>query len=300
MNKKFNSVSNELFNELFDKYWRWLRNRFNSLGNGRRIFYSPMNGNSRYIESMNHEIIKMKEASERSFGGEAKKNELQEDFYKLCCDPEIGIRDSQNRIKEIRKLAKKHDIKNLVEFKREIFEEFEEFARKNHFDLFSCCKLESVYIEREDLSSDQIDEAIKSNRLLFGYVETGNKLAIQRQRRGQDRLRQLTLGNYDFQCAICEISDSGFLIASHIFRWSDSPASRGNLSNIICLCKLHDALFEQGYWSLKDNFSILINNKINSQTIELILNNSVQFRKPKEYPPGIYFLQEHRSRCGFN
>jgi len=89
MNKKLNSVSNELFNELFDKYWRWLFNKFSSLGEGKRIFYSPMNGNSRYIESINHEIIKVKEVSERSFDGEAKKNELQEDFYKLCCDPEI-------------------------------------------------------------------------------------------------------------------------------------------------------------------------------------------------------------------
>jgi len=181
-----------------------------------------------------------------------------------------------------------------------MFEEFEQFSRKNYLDLYSYYKLKPIYIEREDLSSGEIDEAIKSNRLLFGYVETGDKLAIQRQRRGQDRLRELTLENYGFQCAICEISDLFLLIASHIFRWSDSPASRGNLSNIICLCKLHDALFEQGYWSLKDDLSILINNKTNSQTIELILNNSVQFKKPKEYPPGIYFLQEHRSRCGFN
>lgn len=295
-----NKISNELFNDLFDEYWRYLRNRFNLLGEGKRIFYGPINGNPRYIEAINDEVVEMKEASERGLSGEAKKNELQEDFYKLCCDPEISIRDSQNRIKGIRRLYKKYQIANLAEFKREMFEEFEGFARKNHFDLFSCRKLEPVYIEREDLSDDRIDEAIKSNRLLFGFIETHDKLAIQRQRRGQDRLRKITLENYDFQCAVCDISDSTLLIASHIVRWSDSKFLRGKLSNIVCLCRLHDALFEQKYWSLKNDFSILIKANLNSRTIGLILNSSMQFRKPKHYLPEISFLQEHRSRCGFN
>jgi predicted restriction endonuclease len=28
------------------------------------------------------------------------------------------------------------------------------------------------------------------------------------------------------------------------------------LSNVICLCRFHDALFEQGYWSLANDLSV--------------------------------------------
>lgn len=293
MSKKLNSVSNELFNVLFDRYWKWLLNEFNSLEEGEQIYYSPLNGNTRYVESVDYEVMKLREVTERAYPGNVSKNELRKDFYKLCHDPEINIRDSQNRIKRTKELYDRYKIKNLREFKRNMFEEFEKFSEK-------CLNSSPIYIEMEDLTDEQIDEEIKLDRLLFGCIAAGDQLALQRQRRGQDRLHKLTLKNYDLQCAVCDVADPKLLIASHIVRWADSPELRGKLSNIICLCRMHDALFEQGYWSLKDDFSILIRAKLDSHTVELILNDSMQFRKPKQYLPEIYFLQRHRSRCQLN
>ncbi|MBD2123468.1 HNH endonuclease [Trichocoleus sp. FACHB-262] len=304
MDKNLSLLCDEFFNEIFDEYWKWLLGKFNSLKEGKQIFYRPINGNTRYVKSMNREVIellekKAKRGSLNPHPGSTDKNELRDDFYKLCHDPKIIIRDSQNRIKGIKELRERHDIENLAEFKRHMFEEFEEFAREKYFDLLSYRKSKLIHIE-EDLSDDRIDDAIKSNKLLFDFVVTDDKLALQRQRRGQDRLRELTLENYNFQCAICDITAPELLIASHIVRWADSRLLRGKLSNTICLCRLHDALFEQGYWSLRDNFSILIKASLNSNTIELVLNSSMQFRKPKKYLPEIYFLQKHRSRCLLN
>nr|WP_290226606.1 HNH endonuclease [Trichocoleus desertorum] len=305
MEKKLNSSCDEPFNELFDEYWKWLLDRFKSLKEGGQICYGPINGNTRYVKSINREVIELLEKKAKrgrsdSHRSPVDRNKLRDDFYKLCHDPEVTIRDPQNRIKEIRRISKRHDIENFAEFKREMFEEFEKFARENHFNLLSYRKSELIHIELENLSDDEIDKAIKSNRLLFDFVVTDDRLALQRQRRGQERLRELTLENYDFQCAICDITDPDLLIASHIVRWADSRLLRGKLSNVICLCRLHDALFEQRYWSLRDDFSILIKASLNSNIIELVLNSSMQFRKPKKYLPEIYFLQKHRSRCQLN
>jgi putative restriction endonuclease len=44
---------------------------------------------------------------------------------------------------------------------------------------------------------------------------------------------------------MCDIDDPEILIASHIVRWSEEKATRGLSENVICLCVLHDALFEQ-------------------------------------------------------
>lgn len=305
MEKKLNSPCDEVFDELFNEYWEWLLYRFDSLKEGKQICYGPINGNTRYIKNMNQEIIDLleKKAKRGNLGphpGLTSKNELREDFYKLCHDPKIIIRDSQNRIKRIKELRETHNIRNFAEFKREMFEEFEKFARENYFNLLSYRKSELIHIEAENLSDDEIDKAIKSNRLLFDFVVTDDKLALQRLRRGQKRLRELTLENYDFQCSICDITDPDLLIASHIVRWADSPLLRGNLSNVICLCRLHDALFEQKYWSLEDDFSVVRKADLNSHTVELILNSLMQFRMPKDHLPEIYFLQKHRFRCGFH
>ena len=77
-------------------------------------------------------------------------------------------------------------------------------------------------------------------------------------------------------------------------RWSDDPEIRGKLSNVICLCKFHDTLFEIGYISLSDDFQLLKRNPNNSETINLILNNTLNFRMPQNFSPSVEYLSRHR------
>jgi len=154
-------------------------------------------------------------------------------------------------------------------------------------------------VESEDLPDDALDFAIKNNKLALGILPASDQRTLARQRKGQERIRVCTLDNYDYQCAFCDINETDMLVASHISRWADDPGGRGDLSNLICMCKFQDALFERGYFSLADDYHILRKKGTVSQTIGLMLGRTQTFKTPKAYRPAPQFLQKHRARYGF-
>jgi predicted restriction endonuclease len=156
-----------------------------------------------------------------------------------------------------------------------------------------------INIEEVDLSDKAIDVAIEQKKLQLGVVPASDNLALTRQRKGQARIRELILQNYDCQCAFCDVVFPQILIASHISRWADDLNGRGDLSNVICLCRFHDTLFEFGYFSLSDNYQILKKQDISSQMISLLLDSTEEFRLPHRYLPASEYLQKHRTRTGF-
>lgn len=156
-----------------------------------------------------------------------------------------------------------------------------------------------ISVEIEDLPIEAIDYAIKSNKLAIGILPANDEQVVARRRIGQDRIRILTLENYGYQCAFCDVNEPGMLIAGHISRWADDAEGRGNLSNTLCLCKFHDVLFENGYFSLSEDYKILKKGGIMSRTISLILDLTENFRHPAAYPPTNEFLSKHRVRTGF-
>src|SRR5262249_44380751 len=130
-----------------------------------------------------------------------------------------------------------------------------------------------------------------------GIVPTNTHQAQNRQRRGQNRIHQLTLQNYENCCAVCDVrADSRLLVASHIARWADDPEGRGDLSNVICLCRIHDGLFEAGYWSLTDGLELLMKESVPSKTIRQLLNAMIPFRRPLAHSPEPRFVKQHRER----
>lgn len=158
---------------------------------------------------------------------------------------------------------------------------------------------EPIIVEQDDLPDHIIDEAILRNGLLIGTIPTSTEQALVRRRRGQKRIHTLTLLNYNRQCALCDVKNESFLVASHIVRWADDVYARGKLANVICLCRVHDALFEEGYISLADDFTILKKLEADSSFLEVILRETECFRKPERIHPLPNFLQSHRERTGF-
>ncbi len=156
-----------------------------------------------------------------------------------------------------------------------------------------------VNVEDLDRTDEEIDQLIRANRLRIGMVSTDTQVCLARQRRGQARVRQLTVQNYRKCCAVCDIADPTLLMASHIVGWAEDPEHRGNLSNVICLCRIHDALFEAGYWSLAANWKLLKKDSVKSITICNLLDSMTSFRKPLAFPPAAWFLKRHRERVGF-
>ena len=151
----------------------------------------------------------------------------------------------------------------------------------------------------EDLPDEAIDASLEQSKLIFVDVQVSDAQAQGRQRRGTWRLRQLTLSRYGFQCALCDITNERLLVISHISRWSDDPDARGKLSNVICLCRFHDALFEEGYFSLSDDYRVLKSPDVQSNTIALVLGCTSSFCAPATHPPAAEYLHKHRKRIGF-
>jgi hypothetical protein len=89
------------------------------------------------------------------------------------------------------------------------------------------------------------------------------------------------------------------LVASHIVGWAEAPEHRGDLSNVICLCRIHDALFEAGYWSLGNDLELLKRKTVTSRTLRQILDGMTSFRLPLDFPPAGRFLSCHRQKAGF-
>jgi predicted restriction endonuclease len=134
--------------------------------------------------------------------------------------------------------------------------------------------------------------------LIFNDIPVGDELRMARQRKGQSRVRQVTLINYMNLCAFCDVNDRNLLIASHIARWADDQTGRGNLTNLICMCRFHDTLFEFGYFSLADDFSILRKGS-SSKTITILLDRTMKFRDPNGFIPSPYYLNQHRRRHNY-
>lgn len=100
---------------------------------------------------------------------------------------------------------------------------------------------------------------------LVTKVDTGSSQRILMARLGQAKFSEMVRENYQHRCCFpsCTVSDDMFLTASHISRWADSPQWRGEISNGLCLCLMHDEAFEMGLFSLDDQCRIILNTGMN-------------------------------------
>ncbi len=158
---------------------------------------------------------------------------------------------------------------------------------------------EPIAVEQEDLPENALTLAVERNRLRFRDVQVGESVVQVRQREGQKQVRAFTLNQYGYQCALCDVNDDHLLVASHIDRWTDNWQGRGDLRNVICMCRFDDALFEYGYISLTDDYRILKKSGLGGMTMSTLLNRLEHFRTPSHYPPGPGYLRQHRTRTGF-
>lgn len=155
-----------------------------------------------------------------------------------------------------------------------------------------------IDVEAFDLPDATIDEALRAGRLRLGQIPAQDATAQRRLRIGQERLRHLVLLNYRGACAVCDVDEEPLLIASHIARWTDCPPGRGDLANVLCLCRFHDPLFELGYFTLSDNFEVIRRYRGHSTVVGSMMRSAGPFRRPVAYPPGLKYLAAHRARTG--
>lgn len=149
----------------------------------------------------------------------------------------------------------------------------------------------------EEPPDEAIEDGLLANRLVLPDVPTDDVIGSGRIRRGQQAVRRLTLQNYRQQCALCDIREAQLLVTAHIVRWADDPAARGDLRNVICLCRFHDVLFEHGYIQLGDDLSVIRRAAV-PVFLQLLLDNTHTFRHPQRHTPLAIYLDQHRRRFG--
>jgi len=109
--------------------------------------------------------------------------------------------------------------------------------------------LNGAYLSEVDAKLQEIlfgaDIAPEANVGLQRPAESTNvneRYYQQKVRLGQKDFSDNVRKNYNYQCCYpgCEIQDRKFLVGSHIARWTDAPQWRGETSNGLCLCLMHD------------------------------------------------------------
>lgn len=98
-------------------------------------------------------------------------------------------------------------------------------------------------VKEGDSIEEQIDHVERC-------VPTSEALAQLKKRIGHEKFAENVRKNYGNHCCFpnCDVTDNNFLIVSHIARWADNERKRGEISNGLCLCLIHDTtlqLFEK-------------------------------------------------------
>jgi putative restriction endonuclease len=145
------------------------------------------------------------------------------------------------------------------------------------------------------LVKTQLDDEIKP--LPMGEA----KVRLTKQRVGQNFFRAAVLNAHEWRCCITGVEVKELLIASHIKPWCvcDEKTERTNPRNGLCLNALHDKAFDQGFISIKKDFSIMVSGELKKASIDLITKKWIadfEGRKiflPHRFIPEPHFIEYH-------
>lgn len=122
----------------------------------------------------------------------------------------------------------------------------------------------------------------------------------------ESAFRERVRKEYDLACVVCgkkrfTKSKKPEVDAAHIYpkKFDGNDA----IENGIALCKLHHWTFENGLFSIKDDYSIVVEKRIRTsaeyEEIACFENSKIRLPKNVEYAPHPKFLREHRKIHGF-
>jgi putative restriction endonuclease len=126
-------------------------------------------------------------------------------------------------------------------------------------------------------------------------------------RRGQEYFRETVLNNFANRCGVCGLEVRELLIASHIVPWSKDEGARLEVSNGLCLSRLHDAAFDRGLIGFDDEFRLLITPSLKAALPAAIVSANFgeyvgeRLMIPSDAVlPNRDFLAAHRKRFSLN
>lgn len=125
------------------------------------------------------------------------------------------------------------------------------------------------------------------------------RVALVRQRIKQAFFRRSVLSSYGGKCCISGVSDSRFLVASHIVAWKDDASIRLNPANGLCLSAIHDKAFDNHLFSLTDDHRIVLSKQLHEAKDQFLRDvfwrlEDTQIALPERFVPESAFIARHR------
>lgn len=122
-----------------------------------------------------------------------------------------------------------------------------------------------LYEKVNNYLKEDTDEAIIEeieSELESLQIEGKERFSYIKARVNQNVFRERLLKRYS-NCCLCKVSNPDFLIASHIKPWAVSEVNEKlDCDNGLLLCPNHDALFDSGYISFKDDGTIMLSDDL--------------------------------------
>lgn len=119
---------------------------------------------------------------------------------------------------------------------------------------------------RELPIKDEVDVINPRPNTATPPANTGYRMTAYRKT--QTKFREQLL-NRENSCQLCNLSIPSLLVASHIIPWAISDENQKvDLDNGLLLCISHDALFDKGFISFKEDGQILISSNLPSSEFE--------------------------------
>ncbi len=126
-------------------------------------------------------------------------------------------------------------------------------------------------------------------------INDTEKQSDTKRRIGQDLFRKMLLDLYENKCALCDISTSCMLKASHIKEWGvSSDEERLDEHNGLLLCAHHDSLFDKHLLSFTDDGNPIISNTLSIEEREALNVDAIP--SISVHPDMLPYLKHNRKK----
>jgi len=130
------------------------------------------------------------------------------------------------------------------------------------------------------------------------FSEGRERESIIKVRVNQSFFRKTVLASYNYTCCITGINQPQLLIAGHIIPWSLDEKNRLNPRNGMAMNNLHDKAFENGLFTISQDYKIIISEELKKSKIKAVSEYFLQFDKkeiilPSKFLPDPEFLKYH-------
>ncbi len=129
-------------------------------------------------------------------------------------------------------------------------------------------------------------------------IEGKERVATVKQRVNQIFFRKMILASYNNKCCITNSHTSEFISACHIKPWSADVKNRMNPQNGLCMNILYHSAFDQGFFTITEEYKILISPGIYKKKDPFIEKIFLEYDNksiflPQKFLPSKEFLRFH-------